>query len=82
MKMLKPTCLSFRRCRCGIEYRITNRADGKAQSIQCQCRLELKIFGTILDAYFAIRGSFYRDWVEVAWGPVRCAEDALVMAAS
>jgi hypothetical protein len=80
MNMLKPTCLSFRRCRCGIEYRITNRSDGKAQTIQCQCKLKLKVFGTILDAYYAIRGTFYRDWVEVAWEPFRVAEDTLVAA--
>ena len=77
----KPTCLSFRRCRCGIEYRITNRSDGKAQTIQCQCTRKLRIFGTILDAYFAIRGTFYRDWVEVAWEPIRCTREAFAVAA-
>ena len=66
-------CLFFRQCSCGIDYRITNRPDGKAQTIQCQCKQKINIFGTILDAYFALHGSCYLDWIEIAWEPLFAA---------
>jgi len=83
MTIPKPLCLSFRQCFCGIEYRITNRPDGKAQTIRCRCRLIIKIVGTVLAAYSGRCGSFSdRDWVVVSWERIRGPEDALAVAVS
>ena len=63
----------FRKCLCGMEFKIVNAPNGKIQSLVCDCEREIEIVGSVLTIYSGRGGLFAteQDWIKVPPGRVR-----------
>jgi hypothetical protein len=65
--------MSFRKCECGLEFKIVSSANGKRHTLVCDCTREIEIVGSVLTISSGKGGQFAseRDWIKVSPERVR-----------
>ena len=59
--------ICFRKCACGIEFRVVNASDGRTQLLACECGREIQVGGSVEIASFSRTGPLGH---EMEWVPV------------